>query len=127
VALEYLNGIVKKSSIVFIVSDFLTDKYQTALRIASKKHDVIGVHVYDRAEYQLPSLGLLKMRDLESGKKIIVDTSSAHTRKSYEKYFAEKKRKFNQVFKKLGLDIMEVQVKEDYVKALRNFFKNRIK
>lgn len=125
-ALEYLNNIVKKRSIVFVLSDFLTGAYETALRVASKRHDVIGLHLYDRSEYQLPDVGLLKMKDLESGKTILIDTSSRKVRKEYEQYFAKKKKTFKQLFQKMGLDTIEVQVKEDYVKVLRNFFKKRI-
>lgn len=127
VAMEYLNGIVKKRSIVFILSDFITDNYETPLRIASKRHDVIGVHVFDRAEYQLPNVGLIKLTDLETGKKALVDSSSPAVRRTYERYFATRLKYFNQTFRKLSLDTMEIQVKDDYVKALRNFFKQRIR
>ena len=127
VALEYLNGVVKKRSIVFIMSDFLTDQYETPLRIALKRHDVIGMHIYDRADYQLPNVGLIRLVDMESGIKKLVDTSNAGTRRAYEKFFASKRKQFNESFNKLGLDTIEVQVKEDYVKVLRNFFKKRIR
>jgi len=126
-ALEYLNNIVKKRSIIFILSDFLTTPYETALRIASKRHDVIGLHLYDRSEYQLPDVGLLRIRDLESGEIRLLDTSSRKVRKEYERYFAQKKKDFKLLFSKMGLDTIEVQVKEDYIKVLRNFFKKRIR
>jgi uncharacterized protein (DUF58 family) len=125
-ALEYLNNVVKKRSIVFILSDFLTEPYETALRVASKRHDVIGLHLFDRSEYQLPDVGLLKTRDLETGESLLIDTSSKKLRKEYEQSFARKKKDFKQLFQKMGLDTIEVQVKEDYVKVLRNFFKKRI-
>ena len=126
IALEYLNNVVKKRSIVFILSDFITKEFETSLRVASKKHDVIGLHIYDRAEYQLPNIGLIKMYDLESGQKKLVDSSSSKTRSSYEEYFAKKNKYFKSTFKKLALDSLEIQVKDDYVRVLRNFFKKRI-
>lgn len=125
-ALEYLNNVNKKRSIVFILSDFLTEPYETALRVASKRHDVIGLHLFDRSEYQLPDVGLLKTQDLETGETLLIDTSSKKLRKEYEQSFAKKRKEFKQLFQKMGLDIIEVQVKEDYVKVLRNFFKKRI-
>jgi uncharacterized protein (DUF58 family) len=127
IALKYLNNIVKKRSIVFILSDFLTPPFDTPLRVASKRHDVIGMHIYDRSEYQLPDVGLLKVSDLETGRMLVIDTSDRRIRKQYEQYFASKRRDFKQLFHKLGLDTVEVQVREDYVKVLRNFFKKRIR
>lgn len=125
-SLEYLNNVIKKRSIVFILSDFITGPYETPLRISAKRHDVIGIHIYDRSEYQLPDVGLLKIKDMESGKTSLIDTSSRQVRREYEQYFAQKAKTFKQLFSKMGLDTMEVQVREDYVKVLRNFFKKRI-
>jgi uncharacterized protein (DUF58 family) len=124
--LEYLNNVLKKRCIVFILSDFITGDFETPLRVAARRHDVIGVHLYDRSEYQLPDVGLVRVRDMESGGTALIDTSSSRIRREYEQYFARKSRTFRQLFRKLGLDTMEIQVKEDYVKILRNFFKKRI-
>ena len=126
-ALEYLNNVQKKRSIVFVLSDFITEGYETALRLSAKKHDVIGLHIYDRAEYQMPDVGLIKVVDQESGLKKLIDSSSPRVRRDYERFFAEKKRNFQQNFKKLGLDTLELQVKDDYVKVLKEFFRKRIK
>jgi len=126
-ALKYLNNVNKKRSIIFVLSDFLTKDYETPLRIAGKKHDVIGVHIFDQAEYKLPKVGLIKARDSESGKKIILDTSSAKIRKNYEEWYAKNYKYFKQNFNKLGLDIIDIQVKDDYSLALHKFFKRRTK
>ena len=88
-ALEYLNNVNKKRSIVFIMSDFLTKDYETPLRIAGKKHDVIGVHIFDQAEYKLPKVGLIKAKDAETGEEIVLDSSSSSVRKNYENWYAQ--------------------------------------
>ncbi len=126
-ALEYLNNVNKKRSIVFVMSDFLTKGYETPLRIAGKKHDVIGVHIFDQAEYKLPKVGLIKAKDAETGEKIVLDTSSSSVRKNYESWYAQNYKYFKDNFNKLGLDIIDIQVKDDYSLALHKFFKRRVK
>ncbi len=126
-ALEYLNNVNKKRSIVFVMSDFLTIGYETPLRIAGKKHDVIGVHIFDQAEYKLPKVGLIKAKDAETGEKIVLDTSSSSVRKNYENWYAKNYKYFKDNFNKLGLDIIDIQVKDDYSLALHKFFKRRVK
>jgi len=126
-ALKYLNNVNKKRSIVFILSDFLTEGYETPLRISSKKHDVIGVHIFDQAEYKLPNIGLIPFEDSETGKRKILDTSSSVTRKNYEKWYASKYKFFKENFNRLGLDIIDIQVKDDYSLELHKFFKRRVK
>jgi len=126
-ALKYLNNVNKKRSIVFVMSDFLTKDYETPLRIAGKKHDVIGVHIFDQAEYKLPNVGLIKARDAETGEEILLDTSSANIRKNYEEQYAKNYKYFKENFNRLGLDIIDIQVKDDYSLALHKFFKRRTK
>jgi uncharacterized protein (DUF58 family) len=126
-ALRYLNNVNKKRSIVFILSDFLAKNYETPLRIAGKKHDVIGIHIFDLAEYKLSSIGLVKVQDPETGKIMILDTSSKSIRQKYEKSYAENYKYFKNNFNKLGLDTIDIQVKDDYTMALLKFFKRRIK
>jgi len=126
-ALRYLNNVNKKRSIVFILSDFLAKNYETPLRIAGKKHDVIGIHIFDQAEYKLSSIGLVKVQDPETGKIMILDTSSKSIRQKYEKSYAENYKYFKNNFNKLGLDTIDIQVKDDYTMALLKFFKRRIK
>lgn len=127
VALKYLNNVLKKRGIVFIISDFITGHYETELRLAAKKHDIIGIHLYDPAEQKLPDAGLVRIYDMESGQQRIIDTSSAELRSGYEKYFADKQNLVKKTFSQTGLDTMQVCVTDDYVKTLRSFFKNRIR
>ena len=126
-ALKYLNNVNKKRSIVFILSDFLTKDYETPLRIAGKKHDVIGIHIFDQAEYKLPSVGLIKVKDSETDQTMILDSSSKSIRQKYEKWYAENYKYFKNNFNKLGLDTIDIQVKDDYSLALHKFFKRRMK
>jgi len=109
------------------MSDFLTKDYETPLRIAGKKHDVIGVHIFDQAEYKLPNVGLIKVRDAETGEEMLLDTSSANIRKNYEEQYAKNYKYFKENFNRLGLDIIDIQVKDDYSLALHKFFKRRTK
>lgn len=125
-ALKYLNNVNKKRSIVFVMSDFLTKGYETPLRIAGKKHDLIGVHIFDQAEYKLPSVGLIKLKDSETGMQKIVDSSSSKTKKKYEHWYADNFKYFKDNFNKLGLDTIDIQVKDDYSLALHKFFKRRV-
>ncbi len=124
-AIKYLNNVNKKRSIVFILSDFLTTGYETPLRIAGKKHDVIGIHIFDQAEYKLPSIGLIKVMDSESENTMIIDTSSQNIKQKYEKWYAENFKYFKNNFNKLGLDTIDIRVKDDYSLALHKFFKRR--
>ena len=79
-ALEYFNNVIKKRCICFVLSDFIADGYDTALRIAARRHDLIGMHIYDPTEKQLPNLGLIRVVDAETGKLHYLDTSSAKVR-----------------------------------------------
>lgn len=124
-ALIYFNNVVKKRSTAFILSDFLTEDYQSALRIASKKHDIIGLHVYDEKEETLPNVGLVRVKDAETGKEKIIDTSSSRVREQYNKWFAEHKSYFNDSFVKIGADTLSIKTDGDYVKTLLQFFKRR--
>jgi uncharacterized protein (DUF58 family) len=127
VALKYLNNVLKKRCIVFVISDFITGQYETELRLTAKKHDIIGIHLYDLAEQKLPDAGLVKVYDMESGQQRIIDTSSPELRSGYEKYFADRRNLVKKTFNQSGLDTMEVRVTDDYVKTLRSFFKTRIR
>jgi uncharacterized protein (DUF58 family) len=126
-ALIYLNNVIKKKTICFILSDFMAEGYEAALRIASKRHDVIGVKVFDDLEEKLPNVGLLKVMDAETGTSSMIDTSSKEVREKYNRYFSEHNDYYHQAFKKLGASVIDINTKEDYVKQLLKFFKSRHK
>jgi len=124
-AFEYLNNIQKKRAIVFCLSDYLTTGYDTALNIASRRHDIVGIHIYDKSERYLPNAGLIRMRDAETGIEKVIDTSVQSLRDSHEVWFDTHESAFKTAFTKSGSDILSIQTDEDYVRSLLKFFKNR--
>ncbi len=126
-ALQYLNNVLKKRAIVFILSDFWVSGYEVPLRIARKKHDVIGIHIFDQAEYLMPKAGLLKLQDAETGQTFVLDSNSPATRRKYELQYKEHYKYFKDNFIKIGLDTIDIEVKQDYIVALMKFFKKRVK
>lgn len=124
-ALEYLNNIQKKRTIVFCLSDFITDGYESALNIASRRHDIVGIHIYDQSERKLPNAGLIRIKDAETGKERVIDTSLKRVREKYDNWFADHENNFKTSFNKSGSDVLSIQTDEDYVKSLLKFFKQR--
>lgn len=124
-ALEYFNNIIKKRSICFLLSDFLTENYEAPLRIAARRHDLIGVRLLDPKEENLPNIGLIRAVDAETGKLNWVDTSSKKVRAAYEDWFNKKQAYFKTMFIKSGADIMDIKTNEPYLNVLHNFFKKR--
>ncbi len=125
VGLEYLNNIIKKRSVAFVLSDFFAKDYDTSLRIASRRHDIIGVHLYDSREQELPNVGLVRVVDAETGKKIWLDTSVKKVREQYKDYFQNNFDYLKKTFLKSGADVVSIQTNESYVNALLKFFKKR--
>jgi len=125
VALEYLNNIQKKRAIVFLLSDFIDHDYEQALNIASRRHDIVGMHIFDKSEKELPDVGLLRIRDAETNKERIIDTSQQSVRSKYADWFSEHEENFKTIFNKSGSDVVSIQTDQDYVKALLKFFKKR--
>ena len=126
-ALRYFNNSTKQKSIAFILSDFLDANYEDALRIAAKKHDVIGIKIYDKMDMELPDAGLLQVQDAESGEKKWIDSSNAFVRQSYQQEFFNVTAYSTQTFKKAGCDLLHVRTGDDYIKVLKRFFLSRNK
>jgi uncharacterized protein (DUF58 family) len=124
-ALRYFSNVTRQKSIAFVLSDFLDANYEDALRIAGKKHDVIGIKVYDRMDQQLPDAGLLLAEDAERGKTKWIDSSDSFVRYNYEKEFFRVTEYCTQTFKKAGCDLLHVKTGEDYVRVLQRFFLSR--
>ncbi len=124
-ALVYLNNIIKKRSICFILSDFLTEGYEDPFRIAAKRHDIIGLRIFDPKEETIPDVGLIRMADAETGQKLWIDTSSSKVREQYKKYNEDKVSYFKTIFSKAGKDIVSIRTDESYEKALLGFFRKR--
>lgn len=124
-ALKFLSSVMKKKAIVFMISDFMSKDYEHTLKIASKKHDVTGIRVFDKREESLPNLGLVNMLDAESGKTMLVDTSSKKLRQNYEINYRTNVNYFTSVFSKCGAGAVSSRVDESYVTKLLGYFKAR--
>ncbi|WP_126244514.1 MULTISPECIES: DUF58 domain-containing protein [Chitinophaga] len=124
--LRFFNNATKKKSIVFLLSDFFSGNYQDALNIASKRHDVVGVQVYDRRDKELPDAGLIRMTDAETGASQWVDSSDRKVREYYDRQFQQHAQYCRNAFMKSGAELISIRTDEDYVKALQTFFLNRV-
>jgi uncharacterized protein (DUF58 family) len=124
-ALRYFNNIQKKRSIAFLLSDFLADGYEDALRIVARRHDLIGIRLFDPREQALPNVGMLRAVDAESGQTRIIDTASASVRAAYEAWYEAHRSYFAKTFVKSRVDALSIRTDEEYVNALRQFFENR--
>jgi len=123
--LRYETNAIKKRCTTFVISDFMDDKFEDAMMIASKKHDMVGIQVYDKREEELPNAGLIKLTDAESGKDLWVDTSNKAVRHQYTKNWRAKQDELKRVFTKCGVDNVAIRTDEDYVKGLMKLFKQR--
>jgi len=124
-ALEYINHIQKKRSIIFIISDFLDSGYDKALRIAGKRHDLIGIVMQDPREYDLADVGLIELLDAETGRTRLIDTSSPHTRFLYKQFMSKLQRERESAFLKSRLDEIKIRLDQPYLKPLVDFFRLR--
>ena len=123
--LEYFQNLIKKRSICFVLSDFLTRGYEDALRLAARRHDVVGVRVTDAREASLPDVGLIRVQDAETGQLDWLDTSSAAVRERYESWYQENYQYFRSTFLRSGADVVDLKTHESYVNALLAFFQKR--
>ncbi len=124
-ALRYLTNAIKKRCTAFVISDFMDEKFEDALKIANNKHDVMALKVFDAREKDLPSVGLIKFKDAETGEDIWIDTSDSKLRNQYAQYWRNKEAEHKDIFSRAGVDYGTVRTDEDYVKTLMNLFKRR--
>ncbi|MBR4535308.1 MAG: DUF58 domain-containing protein [Bacteroidales bacterium] len=123
--LRYLTNAIKKKCTAFVISDFVNCDFEQALKIASEKHDIVALHVMDRGESQLPDLGLMQLKDPETGKYCLTDTSDRLTRMAYEHWWKRQQEKNAELFRKVGVDVADFYTDRDYVKELIALFKRR--
>ena len=125
-ALEYMTNSIKKRCTCFVISDFIDEHdFAHALAIANRKHDVVALRVYDPRENQLPPVGMMYLRDAETGEQMWVDTSDKKLREAYEKYAFVREKEPDAIFKRSGVDVANIRSDEDYVRALITLFKKR--
>jgi len=124
-ALEYFSSVIKKRSVCFILSDFLDHDFTKPLQIANKKHDIVAVRIHDKREERLPDVGMIKMLDAEIGKSNWVDTSSKRIRMDFGDKYKKRAERLKQDFVLCGVDHININTAESYIKPLINFFKQR--
>lgn len=124
-ALHYLNNVIRRKAVVFLVSDYMAEGYETALRIANRRHDLIAVDVSDPREETLPNVGLVAVRDAETGRETLVDTAVPSVRAAYEKTARERAAQRDEIFKRTKVDAMHVRTDGSYVDELYRFFRMR--
>ena len=124
-ALQFLIGVIKKKSIAFILSDFISENYEKTLKICAKKHDLTGIRIFDKIEESIPNIGIISMFDQETEEVKMIDTSSHSLRKKYELFNKVNSKRFNQVFSKHGAGTLNCRTDESYVKKLLSYFKTR--
>ena len=123
--LRFLTNAIKKKCIAFMISDFMDKDFEQALRIASRKHDMVAVRVYDWRETELPVMGMVTILNKQSGKSMWLDPNAPVLRINYRNYWNSLDQKLNQTFKRLGVDMATIPTGENYVRPLMNLFKVR--
>lgn len=125
-ALVFLTNALKKRATVFLLSDFIdSHDYRQSLTIANRKHDVAAIQVYDKRDSEMPDVGLMRVRDMETGKDQWVDTSSKKVRSAYKKFWYERQQKMSETVKRCGVDLASITTDEDFVKSLLGLFRRR--
>ena len=125
-AIEYLTNVIKKRCTAFMLSDFIDERdFRNALTVANRKHDVVAIQVYDRRLEELPDVGLMKVRDAETGYEQWIDTSSKTLRNAHHEWWKQKQLMLNDTFTKSNVDSVTIRTDQDYVKALLNLFAKR--
>ena len=124
-AIRRLNNSTRQKCITFILSDFIDSSFADTLKVAGKRHDVIGIKIYDKMDMQLPDVGLLEVSDLETGKTILADSSDYLVRQRYQQDFFNHTEWCKTVFLQAGCYLLHIRTDEDYVKVLQKFFVGR--
>jgi uncharacterized protein (DUF58 family) len=124
-ALEYLNHVIKKRSISFVISDFIDKEYENALRIVSKRHDVIAVTLEDPRERDLPEIGMVKMRDAESSVERWIDTGTIDIQKAFRRFWADHDQRLERTFLSTKVDRIKIEIQKSYIQPLVSFFRMR--
>jgi uncharacterized protein (DUF58 family) len=124
-ALKYLNNMIKKRCIAFVISDFMDSGFDDAIKVSSKKHDLAALRIIDPREEEMPDVGLVRFKDAETGFVSVMDTSDANVRNNYRLYFQQSARLTSELLNKSGVDHVAIRTDQSYVKPLMNLFKQR--
>jgi uncharacterized protein (DUF58 family) len=126
-ALRYFTNAIKKRSTAFVISDFMDNNFDNELTIANRKHDVVALQVYDERETEMPDIGLVKLKDAETGQRIWIDTADKHLRTYYKHNWGEKQLNLQRALTKAKVDAVSMSTSDDYVQALMRLFQMRSK
>jgi len=124
-ALHYVRNVMRQHSVCFVLSDFLATGYESPLRVLAKRHDCVGIHVWDVRETVLPDVGLLQVLDAETGQSSWQDTTDPDFRRSYARHFAANLQEARRIFHQAGADFLSISTQEPYATALLHFFERR--
>jgi len=126
-ALEYFNRVIRRRSVVFLVSDFISKNYERALSIANKKHDIVAIHIVDPREMELPNIGYIELEDAETGEQIVIDTSDKEVRQLFSQKTSQAMVQRDKLFKSMNVDSIAIHTDESYFEPLMKFFRMRAK
>ena len=127
VALEYLSNVVRKRSVVFLVSDFIAEEYEKALRIANRRHDIIAISISDPRERELPDVGFIELEDAETGEIITVDSNDGKLRNMFNLQSIKEREEMSRLFKSMDVDHIDISTDQSYIEPLIRFFHMRAK
>ncbi|HPS52060.1 MAG TPA: DUF58 domain-containing protein [Phycisphaerae bacterium] len=125
-ALEHLSRVQKRRSVVFLISDFLDSGYEKALRVARRRHDIVPIVVSDPREDELPNVGLIELRDEETGQHVLVDTSRGRNRRQYAQLVTQRNKTRDDLFRRLNMEAIYLKTGQDFIDPLKAFFHKRL-
>ncbi|MFL6543963.1 MAG: DUF58 domain-containing protein [Candidatus Udaeobacter sp.] len=124
-ALDYLNKIVTRRAVVFFISDFQTPDFSRALAVSGQRHDLVAIHIHDEREKLLPNIGIIMLEDAETGEQLEINTSERGTRTRFAQLADERAAELARILRRNNIDAISLKTNEDYLPALRSFFKQR--
>jgi uncharacterized protein (DUF58 family) len=125
--LEYLSNVVRKRSIVFLISDFISEDFTRALKVVNKKHDVVAISITDPREMEMPDVGFIELEDAENGEIIMFDSTDLQLRNMFSLYNTQEKEKRDKIFKSMNVDFIDIFTDKSYIEPLVKFFRMRAK
>jgi uncharacterized protein (DUF58 family) len=125
IALDYLNNVVSRRAVVFLISDFLAPDYSKSLSVAGRRHDLVALPIFDPGEERLPNVGLVTFEDAETGEQIEINTSNSSVRNAFAAQEEGRRKKLYKLFGSRGIDFVPLGTDKDYLVALRSFFERR--
>lgn len=124
-ALHFLNNVATRKTVTFLISDFIDHNYETALAVSAKRHDLISVQIRDPRESSLVPAGVVEWEDAESGRRVLIDTSDAATRRAFDQQVAQRQAYLRDLLRKRGIDVIELTTNQPYARELVRFFRKR--